>query len=286
MPRAPRRLGVPLAGVAAAGLAGLWLWLKQSPPGPGVRVRAGGHELFVRVPIWPLPPGVPVVLVHGMVISSRAMTDLADVLGRYVPVLAPDLPGYGESEKPRRTLALWELADSLSLLLTACGIPKAMFVGNSLGCEVLTELAIRHPDQVERLVLQAPTPDPAARSWTRQLWRILKNNRIEPNKPGLTSLIDYAKAGVPRALGTFGLLMRDPIEAKLPKIAAPALVVRGTRDPVVPQGWAERAAGLLPRGRLALLEGGAHTLNHSHPGALAALILPFLCEGGPGLTAA
>jgi pimeloyl-ACP methyl ester carboxylesterase len=236
----------------------------------------------VRAPVWPLPAGLPVVLVHGMVISSRYMERLAEVLGRYVPVLAPDLPGYGESTKPRHALSLPELADSLGLLLRASGVPKAMFVGNSFGCQVLVELALRHPDQVDRLVLQAPTPDPAARSWVRQVWRIVLNNRLEPAKPAQEARIDYAKAGLPRAVATLRMLVRDPIEAKLPRVSAPTLVVRGTRDPVVSQQWAERAAGLLPQGRLALLEGGTHTLNHSYPGALAALILPFLRESGAG----
>ena len=49
------------------------------------------------------------------------------------------------------------------------GIERADFVGNSLGCEVLIELALAHPNRVERLVLQGPTPDPEAHDIGRQV---------------------------------------------------------------------------------------------------------------------
>ena len=95
---------------------------------------------------------------------------------------------------------------------------------------------------------------------------------------GPVSRIDYAKAGLVRAFTTMRMLVRDRIEDKLPHIQAPTLVVRGTRDPVVPQDWADHAARLLPRGRLVLVDGGTHTLNYAYPDAFASSILPFLLE--------
>ncbi len=59
-------------------------------------------------------------------------------------------------------------------------------------------------------------------------------------------------------------------------MAAPVLVVRGTRDRIVPQAWAERAARLLPRGRLAVIPGAAHAVNFSYPREFKAAMLAFL----------
>jgi pimeloyl-ACP methyl ester carboxylesterase len=59
---------------------------------------------------------------------------------------------------------------------------------------------------------------------------------------------DYADAGVGRALGTFGHALADRIEDKLPLVQVPTLVVRGARDRIVPQAWAEEVTRLLPRG--------------------------------------
>lgn len=248
-----------------AGLRGVWL-------------SAGPHTIFARVASGPAGAAarLPVVLVHGLVVSSRYMEPLARELGRHYRVLAPDLPGFGESDKPRRSLDVAELADALALWLRAAGIPRAMLVANSFGCQILAELALRHPEVVERLVLQGPTIDPQARSLPLQIWRDLVNGRREPRPMGPIARVDYAKAGLRRALATARLCVRDRIEDKLPTITAPTLVLAGSRDPVVPLAWARRAARLLPRGRLVVVEGGTHTLNYSYPRSFAAAILPFL----------
>jgi pimeloyl-ACP methyl ester carboxylesterase len=197
--------------------------------------------------------------------------------------MAPDLPGFGESEKPPRVLSLAELAEALWAWLRACDIEKAMLVGNSFGCQVLAELAVRHPDVVDRLVLQGPTTDPRARSLPLQVWRDLINGRREPGNVARIARIDYAKAGLARAFATMRILILDRIEEKLPLISAPTLVVHGTRDPVVPQAWAQEVAEMLPNGRLVLVEGGTHTLNYAYADEMAEAILPFLLAERPKL---
>jgi pimeloyl-ACP methyl ester carboxylesterase len=89
---------------------------------------------------------------------------------------------------------------------------------------------------------------------------------------------DYRDAGVRRVLATFRLALADPIEDKLPRLQAPTLVVRGARDPIVPQRWAEEAARRLPRGRLVVVPGAAHTMCFTSPDELARVVRPFLDE--------
>ena len=197
------------------------------------------------------------MLVHGLVIPSRYMVPLAPDF----PVYAPDLPGFGESDKPRRVLAVPELAEALHAWMRAIGLPRAALVANSFGCQIVAELAARHPEAVDRLVLQGPTVDAGARSLPVQVWRTLRNGRMEPPALGRISAVDYAKAGLGRAVRTTRAMMRDRIEDKLPRVRAPTLVVRGSRDPVVPQAWAERVARTLSDGRLVVVEGGAHLAN-------------------------
>jgi pimeloyl-ACP methyl ester carboxylesterase len=282
-------LSATLGAIALAAAVRGWRRLKQAPAvtdetrSAGLKgewTRVGPYRMFARVSARPAehPGRPPVVLVHGLVISSRYMEPLAEALGRHFTVLAPDLPGFGESTKPRHVLTLPELADCLYAWLRTKGIEKAVLIGNSFGCQILAELALRHPEVVDRLVLQGPTTDPAARHLPVQIWRDFVNGRREPRPMGPVSRIDYAKAGLPRAFTTMRMLVRDRIEDKLPHIQAPTLVVRGTRDPVVPQDWAEHAARLLPRGRLVLVDGGTHTLNYAYPDAFASSILPFLLE--------
>jgi pimeloyl-ACP methyl ester carboxylesterase len=227
------------------------------------------------------PTAPTVVLVHGLVISSRYMVPTAEQLAYLCRVYAVDLPGYGKSYEPKTVLSLSELADALAGWMTVLGLAKAHLVANSFGCQILAEFALRHPERVDRLVFQGPTIDPAARSLVRQLLRLMANSRREHPSLGRITLVDYRKAGLRRAWATIKMALADPIEAKLPAIQAPTLVVRGEKDPVVPQGWAEKAARLLPRGELRVVADAAHTLNYSAPEKFVAAILPFLHSTDP-----
>ena len=217
-----------------------------------------------------------VLLVHGLVISSRYMVPTAVELARFCRVYAIDLPGYGKSYKPNRILNLSELADALAEWMAAIGIMRAHLVANSFGCQILAEFALRHPHRVDRLVLQGPTVDPEARSLGRQLIRLMINSRREQPSLGWITFADYRSAGLHRAWATVKIALGDRIEEKLLHIQAPTLIVRGENDPIVPQKWAEQVAELLPCGNLCVVPGAAHTLNYSAPQKFVAAIRPFL----------
>lgn len=277
-------------GVGAS-LRAWWEWLRSAPAETkdtcrwglrGTHIRAGPFAFFMRVPARAPSEAAsvlpPVVLVHGLVVSSRMVEPLAGALARYgLHVLAPDLPGFGESAKPLRPLDVTELADALALGLRAAGIPRAIFVGASFGCHVIVELALRDPAMVDRLVLLGPGPEPAARALPLALWRQVLNSQREPRSLGRISRVDYAKAGLRRAAATIRLALRERIEDKLPLVSMPSLVLRGNRDVIAPQAWAERVASLLPQGQLAVVE-GAHVLSYDAPEPTAAAILAFLRE--------
>lgn len=219
---------------------------------------------------------VPVVLVHGMVVSSRYMIPTAELLSSHHPVYVPDLPGFGGSEGPDRAPDIPGLADLLAEWMEVAGVGRAALLGNSFGCQIAAELAVRRPEMVEKLVLQGPTTDPRGRTAARLILRWLRGAPRESPSQGPLMLQDYRDAGLQRALDVFRHMLTDPIEEKLPRIQAPALVVRGSRDPIVPQRWAEEVASLLPNGRLVVIPGAAHTINYSAPLELSRVTLPFL----------
>lgn len=216
------------------------------------------------------------MLVHGLGMSSRYMRPLAERLAQEFEVHAPDLPGFGLSDKPDRILTVAELADALGDYMRAAGLARASFVGNSLGCEILVEFALRYPDSVERLVLQGPTADPADRSAFQKILRFPISGVFERWSLGWVALVDFLRSGIRRYVVTFRDMIAHRIEPKLPLVTAPALIVWGTRDYIVPRRSVERFADLMPNGRLVVIEGVAHGMNYSHPDELYAVILPFL----------
>jgi pimeloyl-ACP methyl ester carboxylesterase len=98
--------------------------------------------------------------VHGLVASSRYMVPTHKRLVAYYRVYAPDLPVFGESEKPRRVLDVTGLCDSLAAWIREIGLERAALVGISFGCQIIADLAVRHPERVERAVLQGPAMNP------------------------------------------------------------------------------------------------------------------------------
>jgi pimeloyl-ACP methyl ester carboxylesterase len=126
------------------------------------------------------------------------------------------------------------------------------------------------------LVFQGPTVDPNARSVRQQLARLIRNSSTEAPGLGWITIVDYVKAGMRRIRATIRLAMEDRIEDKLPRIAAPTLVVRGDKDPLVPQEWAEEVIRRLPRGELRVLPGLGHTINYTAPKEFVSALRPFL----------
>jgi 2-hydroxy-6-oxonona-2,4-dienedioate hydrolase len=223
-------------------------------------------------------PGTPtIVLVHGVAVSSRYLVPLAEHLALRARVYVPDLPGYGRSDRPPdRDLDVPELADTLLAWMERLGLTRPHLIGNSFGCQVIAHLAARHPDRVGRLVLQGPTMDPRARSFWRQALRWLAVAPLERPSEGLVLARDVWDLGPRRATDLIRKALHDRIEQNLPLIHAETLVVRGSRDAIVPQCWAEEAAQLLPNGRLVVIDGAAHTINYSQPDQFVRVTWPFL----------
>jgi 2-hydroxy-6-oxonona-2,4-dienedioate hydrolase len=240
-------------------------------------VQAAGWSLHVRTgTVRPARPAPPLVVVHGLVISSLYMVPTAVRLAQFHPVYAPDLPGFGKSDKPARTLSIAELADALLACLDALSLERPVLVANSLGCQVSVDLAARYPGRVRALVLAGPTMDRHARSAPRQIGRWLADWTREPLSLGMAHLRDYREAGLRRAWRTFRHALADPIETKLHRVRVPALVVRGSKDRIAPHAWAVEMAGRLPYGELREIPGGPHVVNYTTPLEFARIVLGFV----------
>ena len=238
--------------------------------------RVDGAAIYAKAATRAAPPGPEIVLVHGIGVSRRYLEPTMRALAPHLRVYAPDLPGWGQSDHPRRALEIPELAAVLGKWLDLVGIEAPTLVANSMGCQVVVELAARMRHRAADLVLVGPTVDPGARTMPRQAGRLLLDSVREP--PSLLPLIavDYARFGPRRFLATSRHALRDRIEEKLPRVEAPTLVVRGARDALVSQRWAEEVARLLPRGQLVNLPGRAHAVNYNAPLELAALVREFV----------
>lgn len=212
----------------------------------------------------------PFVLVHGLGVTSRYWRPLAAALPR--PSLAPELT--------RRPSSVTALAALLLRDVDGAGIGRTSFVANSLGCQIVLELAAAHPDRVASLTLVGPTGDPRPRTRAQLAARLAATAVHEP--PALLGLVayEYFRAGPLRVRRQARALVGSRTAELLPAIQCPVLVVRGEHDRVSPQDWAERLVAELPHAELAVVAGGGHAVHFSHARQVARLVEELEQLGG------
>ncbi|MCO5165659.1 MAG: alpha/beta fold hydrolase [Planctomycetes bacterium] len=248
--------------------------------------------------------GPPVLLLHGFLHSSFTWRTTIDALAARHRVIAPDLHGCGWSDRGPGDYTLEGLTRWVQgLLATLDAGPLHAVVGNSLGGALALDLALRAPGQVGRLVLVSPL---AARFAVPALpFRLLALPAFEPLFRATAGnaafvrralgLVAYRRRAVDaEVLHGFAPLARPgslltatamaaalgaasaSIEARLPDLATPALLVWGRHDGVLPLRYGERVARLLPAARLEVFDDCAHCAHEEDPARFHALVDAFL----------
>jgi epoxide hydrolase 4 len=277
------------------------------------RVRTNGIELSCRVSG---DRGDLVVLLHGFPQSSYEWRYQIPALAARYRVVAPDLRGYGESDKPHGIAAYRAtiLANDVAGLIRARGATRAHVVGHDWGGAIAWTLALEHPEVVERLVvINAPHPKAIARALRSDIRQILRSWYIfafqlpwlperQLLRPGAISaglrgsargspvfseadLAEYERAfaqpGVATAaLNYYRAALRDGMRGRVAAgdpIASPTLVIWGEDDTALGKE--------LTRGMqryfsgpftIRYVPGGSHWVPEERPELVNELLLEFL----------
>lgn len=271
-----------------------------------------GHRAVYRV----AGSGPNVVLIHGMVNSSRHWQAVATRLAGSYRVIAPDLIGHGDSATPRGDYSLGAHAASIRDLLATLGVERATIVGHSLGGGVAMQFFYQFPQLTERLVLVSsgglgrevsPLLRGAALPGSATLLRLAASPRLvgaiaaggarlraRGNSTGV-----YLQA-VARALGplqeagsrrAFLQTLRSVIDVHGQRVSArdrlyllgdmPTLIVWGERDRTIPISHGLEAEAAIPNCRFASLPRAAHFPNLEDPDGLATTLEDFLRTTSP-----
>ena len=239
-------------------------------------IEVGGDRMFARISkVTPRYSAPSVVLVHGLGVSSRYMVPLAEELAVLYPTVAPDLPGHGRSSRPRHVLGIRELAGALHSWMQTSGIPSAVLVGNSMGCQVIVELADLAPACVEAAVLLGPTMDPSG-GVMGQVGRLFLDQFREPVSLIPLQAFDYLGNGPVRTVVTFRKALAQRMIERVGRLAAPTLIVRGERDPIVTDWFVRELAARMPRATVETVRGAGHALNYNSPREVASSVDRFV----------
>lgn len=239
------------------------------------RVLAGGWNLRYRE----AGEGPVLVLVHGLGCSTDYwVRNGAWLAAAGFRVLAPDLPGFGRTEGPRAGLSIVQQAYAVSVFAEALQLGPAAYLGHSLSCQTVLELACTEPARVRALILAAPTGDRRKKRLLREAFGFLRDIPREP--PSLVPIIvdAYMRAGVIRWTRTWFAGKRHDAFDAARGIEAPGLVLVGARDPVVPVHFARAIAETIPSARFRIVANAAHALIYDEPAGFNGAVVEFLDE--------
>lgn len=222
--------------------------------------------------------GPCIVLVHGLGVSADYwVRNGPQIAAAGYRALAPDLPGFGHTEGAEDGLTVPAQAEALAAWADALALGPAVYVGHSLSCQTVLQLAADAPERVRGLVLAGPTGAPG-RKLARQAWGLFLDAFREPLRLFPTIVDAYLRAGLRRFSRTWAAGARhDPLPL-LPRVRAPGLIVAGSDDPVVEGEFLQALAAGLPDGRLAIVDGGSHAVIFDRAEAFNAAVLDFLRE--------
>lgn len=237
-----------------------------------------------------------VVLVHGMGGNgSNWATTIAALSPKY-RVIAPDLVGFGKSDKPQIGYRPATFVDFLDKFLTEVKIDKAHIVGHSLGGWVSTLYATTYPNRVSKLVLmdsagllpgkdydpaQLQLLQPTTRSQIRDLLKLILANPT----PFLADLaVDFVlttrlSANDGYAIGQLVESVKrgeDFVDAKLGNVKAPTLIVWGKQDMLLKVADGERLNKSIAGSQFVVIDGAGHGPNVEKPAEFHAALLKFL----------
>ena len=280
--------------------------LMQPPAGSGASpVLRDVSIRGVRLRFLEAGTGPNLILVHGYLASHTTWQAVVAPLAKEFHVVAPDLPGFGDSEKPppgRYAYTLSAFAESLVDLIATLEVNRAAIVGQRMGAFVALTVAERYPDLVEKLVLVSPDLYSRRPSvWERAadapvvggvLFKQLAGRRlfvryfnplVPPAFPVSAHMLDWIEAfSAPAAREAAHATMRSiwdtrPMLARLSRASVPALVCGGGRDDPTRLSHVRRLARELPSGRLELFD-TASTPEEERPEEFARRVSAFLQE--------
>ena len=260
--------------------------------------------------------GPPILLLHGMACDHTTWLPIIDRLAARHTVVAPDLLGHGQSDKPRADYSVGGYANGMRDLLTVLGIDRVTVVGHSLGGGVAMQFAYQYPERTERLALIAPggmgsevTPIiravtlpgfhtamglvtlPGVRHVLGGAMRRLNglDHATLRDLGEVADIIDHMKD--PRERRALAHVVRACIDLRGQIITMvdraylsqemPMCFIWGEDDRVIPAKHAEHARQAAPESRVHVLPGVGHFPHKDAPHATADLLHDFVVETKP-----
>lgn len=246
--------------------------------------------------------GQPLILIIGFASTQTSFFGLARLLAKHYRVVTFDNRGIGGSDKPAGPYSISMMAGDTIGLMDHLGIEKAHIIGGSMGGMIAQEMAIDHPQRVDKLILfstsanaqwlldlaEAAVPNwngsrpafaptdrrkligaIASRTSDHPLYRLvlLPLSRLQVRLGGLDG---------PGPAGQLEAMMKHNVLDRLQLIQAPTLVLTGSKDKLMTPQSSEELASRITGAKLISIDGGSHVVAAEKYGRFKEEVLNFL----------
>lgn len=246
------------------------------------RETGGGHQTLL--------------FLHGNLASSLWWERVFPLLPQRWHAIAPDMRGFGQSEKPPEGYSVEELASDLSSFIRQLGLCDFTLVGHSLGGAVALQYALEHQAQLKALVLVDPVPANGLRFDEGMIQALsgMQGNRVAleaglrmsapraPDDAFFDRLVEEALQATPMAFAEIPRKLADfNLTPRLSELSVPTLCIRGEMDVLIPPHDIDQMARQIPGCRLEVIRGVGHSPQVEAPRKFTELLLDFLSFDSP-----
>ncbi len=260
--------------------------------------------------------GPALLLLHGLGCDHHTWDPVLHELRRHFTVIAPDLFGHGQSDKPRGDYSVAGYANIVRDLLTLLDVDRVTVVGHSLGGGVAMQMAYQYPERIERLVLLAPGGMGAdvsvlvraltlpgagvvldgltfrpVRGVARSALRVLGGSRIPWLRDADELAEAYDRMADPASRAALRQVARELVDWRGQVVTMtdrayllqhlPICVIWGADDAIIPARHAEIARRCAPSARVWVLPDTGHFPHHDHPAQVVWILREFVAGTRP-----
>ena len=257
--------------------------------------------------------GPALLLIHGIGDNSMAWEPVLSKLARRFTVIAPDLLGHGQSDKPRADYSVAAYANGMRDLLSVLDIDQVTVVGHSLGGGVAMQFAYQFPQMVERLVLigaggvtkdvnialrlaslpggsealtllRLPLVLPTLQLAGQVLGSVMGSTGVGRDIPNALRIL--ADLPEPTASAAFSRTLRAVVDWRGQVVtmldrcylteSVPVQLVWGEQDAMIPVSHGHMAHAAMPGSRLEIFPDSGHYPFHQHPDRFVELVENFI----------
>jgi len=273
-----------------------------------------GHRRAFRI----AGSGPVILMLHGVGDNSTTWGTVHAKLAQRFTVIAPDLLGHGESDKPRADYTLAAFANGVRDLLIALGVDRVTLVGHSLGGGIAMQFAYQYPQFVERVVLvsaggvtkdvslalrlaampmgaealsvlRVPGGVPALELVGRAVGNVVGSTKFGRDVPSMPRLIGGLRK--PGAVAAFARALRAVVDTRGQFVTMldrtylmhdlPVQIIWGADDLIIPVSHARLAHEEIAGSRLEIFEKSGHMPHRDHPNRFVAIVEQFIDSTDP-----